>query len=872
MKKLKYYLLIPLLTICVGLAAQEICDNGIDDDLDGLIDLNDDECDCNNDVRPLTDIIGEGFCTFVTIAIQDPDGISYQWYHDGVALSGQTSFALSLNQFQFPEGEYVLVVQTATGCYSSEPYIGSLEPRVEDLGIVYICPPECFLVDGYPPICVQGTQSFNLQTVDGCDSTLYVNIVVGGETTSTLDTVICSGQTFEYYDVSTTTAGQYTAIGQNWFGCDSIITVNLTVLPEIPKTINASICQGDTYTDYGFNLTESGSASTVISGNGDCDTLLTVMLNVLDPVEGSFPQTICAGQSYTDFGLDVNVSGLYPVDTIPASTGCDSIVSVDLTVLDPLSSNISESICFGETFMLHGLEATESGDYEVTIQNAQGCDSTIYVALTVDEQIVTSMDDTFCEGDTYVFYDIMATAPGLYEQVFTATNGCDSTVVINLQMNPVNMTDLGQEYVCAGDAFVLHDIYATESGIYYDTLYNSYGCDSILMVEVVVNDEVLVTFNPEVCEGDTVVYRDVEIFNDDLIEFSILDPNGCDSMFVIQATMLERSFNTIDTTICEGETLVYGDITATTADTYEVTLTNAVGCDSIITVNLDVLQPTQSSMDEEICAGDEYDFFGTLLTETTTAQHVLTNAVGCDSTITLNLTVNPLLEGFAEYTLCEGEILGVYGLNADETGIYEVRLPNEEGCDSLITIDLTINAPEDLLELGEDIEIEFGDVIDIIPEFMADDLTNIMWVDQDGNLLGTGRELNDYKTLVDQVITVTGEDSNGCTVADRIRIEVNLVVKIFFPNVFSPNGDLNNDQFVFKYNEAVVSVEEIQIYDRWGELLYVSSGATPSEGYMGWDGTFKGQYVNPGVYVYYVTVNIVDGSQRSYAGDVTVIR
>lgn len=870
MKKLKFYLLIPLLTLFVGLAAQEICDNGIDDDLDGFIDLNDDECACNLPTIPLNYSTSGGLCSTITIGMDDPTGISYQWYFNGEALVGETNFILKLD-IASPEGLYTLKVETANGCYITEPYVGSREPHSVDLGDVYVCPPNCFEVEGYDPVC-DGDRTFTLFASDGCDSIIIVNVIPAEESFGTLDTTICSGQYFEYFNLLETTAGQYIATTDNQYGCDSTITVNLSVNPEIPKTINVSICEGETYTDYGFNMTQSGMESTIISGLGQCDTLLTVNLTVLPPVTGVIPASICNGQSYTEYGLDVSVAGTYYVDTIPSSMGCDSILAVELSILEPVSGDINREVCYGDTLRLHDIVAWESGLYATTLQTAEGCDSVLNVSLTVADPIVTYMPAAFCEGDTYIYYDIMATAPGEYSQSFTAANGCDSTVVIQLEMNEVSRVELPKVYKCEGDPFILHDIYATESGVYSDTLFNSVGCDSIITVEVEVTQEVLVEFTPDLCQGDTVVVRDIQVTNGDLIEFEIQDNLGCDTLFRIQANMLQPSASVLDTAICEGETLTFGDISESAAGTYTSTLTNAVGCDSIITVNLQVFEHTASSMSQEICEGESYDFFGTVLTESGTSEFVTTNAAGCDSTITLELTVNPLLRATRSYTLCQGDILTAYGLNADTTGTYEVRLSNEQACDSLITVNLVVNAPEDLLELGKDKEIEFGDVIDIIPDYIADDLTNIVWVDQDGNVLGNEQSLTNYKTLEDKTITVTGVDSNGCEVEDTINIRVNLVVRIYFPNIFSPNNDGTNDEFIFKYNEAVVSVEEVQIYDRWGEFLYKSSGDTPSEGFMGWDGTFKGDYVNPGVYVYYVTVNIIDGSQRSFAGDVTVLR
>ncbi len=868
MFNLKFYFMTFLLSVALGVAGQEICDNGIDDDADGLVDLNDDECDCGQ-VMPLVGVTGSVCNGTLKLIATEANAISYQWYYEGVAIIGETLGVLRLNQFD-AEGCYVCIVTTSSGCYATEEHCMFIpEQEFVNYGTVYICPGECHEVDGYT-LCTPGEFNWDGFYDNGCSYNATIIIDDANPSEATISAAVCSGQTYVLNDISATTTGVYTTVLDNVFGCDSTVTVNLTVEPEIPVSIDAAICQGETYTYLDISESTAGAYTTLISGGGDCDTLLTVNLSILEPVTGSMDTSICAGSTLELFDITASTTGAYET-ILEATDGCDSVLTVNLTVLDPISSQIDTSICAGATFTFYDITATETGSYNTTLSTNEGCDSLVTVLLTVDDPIEEVVNMTFCENETFVYFDITTDQPGQYETVFEAANGCDSTVIVNLEMLLSTGTTL-TEYICEGSTFLLYDINATESGIYTHTLTNSVGCDSIITVDLTVNDTVIVNYVESICNGEILTIRDTEYSVEGMYDIVITDDFGCDTIINIDLTVLDETYATINESICEGESFQYGDLDTDIAGTYEAILVNAVGCDSIVTVNLEVNESSTFAFTEEICEGETFSYFNIETEEAGSYDVVIENAAGCDSTITVEVIVNPLLRREAVITLCEGEVFTDYGLQADSTDVYEVRFSNPMGCDSIVTIDLFINTPEDLLELGEDMEIDLGETVDVIPEFIADDLTDLVWYDENGNQLGFDRELTDYKPLVDTRIFLSGSDSNGCDVIDEILIRVVLNVEIYVPNVFSPNADGSNDEFLFKYNEGIVGIQEVLIFDRWGEHIYTATAQFTSEAYMGWDGTYQGEKVNPGVYVYMITANIIDGSIRTFSGDVTVVR
>lgn len=97
-------------------------------------------------------------------------------------------------------------------------------------------------------------------------------------------------------------------------------------------------------------------------------------------------------------------------------------------------------------------------------------------------------------------------------------------------------------------------------------------------------------------------------------------------------------------------------------------------------------------------------------------------------------------------------------------------------------------------------------------------------------------------------------------------------IDIYVPNAFSPNGDGVNDLVTVYAGAAVREVVEFEIYDRWGEKVFANKHFPPNEEDMGWDGHFREVLMQPGVFVYRASVELLDGSILQFGGDITLIR
>jgi uncharacterized protein YabE (DUF348 family) len=209
---------------------------------------------------------------------------------------------------------------------------------------------------------------------------------------------------FTLPDGSTVTAaGQYPVTLTSSGGCDSIVTTNLTVNSVLTSSVDASICQGQSFTlPDGSSVTASGQYPVTLTSSGGCDSIVTTNLTVNSVLTASVDASICQGQSFHAsrwlYGDCIrSISGYSDF-----SGGCDSIVTTNLTVNSVLTSSVDASICQGQSFTLpDGSTVTAAGQYPVTLTSSGGCDSIVTTNLTVNSVLTASVDASICQGQSF---------------------------------------------------------------------------------------------------------------------------------------------------------------------------------------------------------------------------------------------------------------------------------------------------------------------------------------------------------------------------------------------------------------------------------------------------------------------------------------
>ncbi|MEN9339507.1 MAG: hypothetical protein RIQ62_819 [Bacteroidota bacterium] len=164
-----------------------------------------------------------------------------------------------------------------------------------------------------------------------CVDTITFYLAPASFITTTINAGICSGNAFTFNGVSYTTAGVYHDTVTTPSGCDSIVTLNLTVGANSFHTINASACQGLGYLFNGNILTVSGTYFDTLMNAAGCDSIITLNLTIGTTTTGTKTVSICAGDTYLFNGVYLSTAGTY-LDTLVNSNGCDSILTLTLSV------------------------------------------------------------------------------------------------------------------------------------------------------------------------------------------------------------------------------------------------------------------------------------------------------------------------------------------------------------------------------------------------------------------------------------------------------------------------------------------------------------------------------------------------------------
>ncbi len=202
-----------------------------------------------------------------------------------------------------------------------------------------------------------------------------------------------------------------------------------------------------------------------------------------------------------------------------------------------------------------------------------------------------------------------------------------------------------------------------------------------------------------------------------------------------------------------------------------------------------------------------------------------------------------------------------------------ITVVDVNGCtaDTVINIAQPIEIVVDLLDV---VVIELGDSLtQLDPTIISSvPIDSFIW-SPPGQLSCTDCKNPRVNATDDQLYTLVVIDINGCTGSASVLIDLDRNRNVYIPNIFSPNGDGINDDFKVFTGPGVTRIGFVRLYDRWGELVHEVTNPPPSQDGAGaWDGTFKGQDLNPAVFLYLIEVEFLDGQVLVYRGDVSLIR
>ena len=609
----------------------------------------------------------------------------------------ETSLPYTWNGIEFTEaGIDTVTLQTVNGCDSVVVMTLTVKESYEVFDTKSICNSELPYEWNGVTFTSNGSETTTLTAANGCDSVVHMTLTVNPVYTTPLIAGICQGDSYEFFGQMLTEAGFYTDTLPTVNGCDSIFTLNLTVYPTYNNTtVPYTMCDGDTCYFHGKMYTEAGTYYDTLQTAHGCDSIITFVLTVNPTYNTPVSATICQGESYAFFGESLTVAGEY-THTLPTINNCDSVITLSLTVNPTYNVTDAATICASELpYTWNGVTFTEAGTQNATLETVNGCDSVVVMTLTVNPIYNVTDAATICASELpYTWNGVVFTEAGTQNATLQTVNGCDSVVVMTLTVNPIyNVTDAVA--VCANQLpYTWNGVVFTEAGTQTATLQTINGCDSVVVMTLTVNPVFNVTDAQTICASQLPYTWNGVVFTEAGTQNATLQTvNGCDSVVVMTLTV-NPIYNVTDAaTICETELpYTWNGVVFTAAGTQNVTLQTVNGCDSVVAMTLTV-NPTYSTLlTEAICQGETYNFFGQALAAAGTYNHTLQASTGCDSIIILNLTVNPTYAVTDAATICESELPYTWnGVEFTAAGTQNVTLTAATGCDSVVTMTLTVN-------------------------------------------------------------------------------------------------------------------------------------------------------------------------------------
>ncbi len=565
------------------------------------------------------------------------------------------------------------------------------------------------------------------------------------------------------------------------------------------------------------------------------------------------------------------------------------------------------------------------GTYEICVRAANVCDEgpRICDSIRVREIETLELNELLCEGDCITVNDMEFCTAGVFQEIVVLPNGCDSIINLQVEVLPQPLTNL-DVWICNDQSFSIGSNTFDQTGSYSGTVLTENDCDSIVNLELLVIE----------CEIEGTADQTAVICNgtaSGILSFSI--DQGTPPLSYTYTNIANTSITGTGTTDLLTNNDIVG-LPAGTYQIYvqdnfnndvvlpliEVTeppvMSNTFEASNFSGFNVSCNQyfdpQTQTTVD-----GDDgslqafpnggvppYSFvWSNQQTEQTainlraTAYQVtITDAVGCEFIADFTLSAPPSLEPAVEFIdpNCDGFDSGNIIVSSISGGVgpynFALNTPNQFTMDSIFEglfegdysvyvqdanaciaeIAGNLTAPEiPVITNPGPLEMDLGDSISIIPGVNDIEILSILWNDNTDLSCPDCLEPVSYavnNTAYNLVVTSTDD----CSDEEIIEIKVNKIRPVYIPNIFSPNKDGVNDVFTVYTNRATEIVEELSIFDRWGNLIFEQKNFPSNDESYGWNGKFKGKELKTGVFVYYAKLKFIDNIVLPYTGSITL--
>ena len=538
-------------------------------------------------------------------------------------------------------------------------------------------------------------------------STRYDDIVINPNGQDTLKTLhLTVHPTYSGIEDHATFCGSYTWAGTIYTqpgdypvtlktavgGCDSTVTLHLTEVAAYDEAVTVSTCESSyAFKDGSGNdivLTASGVYTGKYLTAGGCDSLvtLTLELGVTEPITHEFSVAACQNHIWNN--QTYTASGDY-VQTFSGSCGRDSVVTLHLSIgTPPIASYEAVDIREGQSYGWEGETYTTPGVYTKIVQLATGCQQHKTLYLNVIAMVYDTIATAICANELpYEWRGQVLNSEGYYSDLIDNPLG-DTTLSLHLTVHPLYSIDVDATF-CGAAGYTWNGQTYTQAGDYIATFTSASGCDSTVALHLTKVDGYRDTTAWSTC-GSSYTWNGQSYSASGIYELQLSAVGGCDSIVVLDLLLnddLSPVHSEVWESIC-GDSYFWNNSTYTESGDYEVTLNT--GCrDSIVTLHLSIGQPTTTIIDTFVCGVEMFEWQGNKYTSSIRDERTFTTANGCcDSTVVLNLHLHDHERYWLTVLATDSYLWN--GRLYTESGSYTDSLKNMHGCDSVVTLYLTI--------------------------------------------------------------------------------------------------------------------------------------------------------------------------------------
>lgn len=679
--------------------------------------------------------------------------------------------------------------------------------------------------------------------------------------------------------VNVSKEGKYKFTLTNSLGCittDSVSVMLDTIKPVITKIINGEInCE---LTTVAVGVETSSSIEKVIWNNLNFNTLIA---NV--GKKGSYTGSLTAFNGCkTNFTVNVTENIKKPVITIIGDTiDCQrSKIDLILTTLDSLKSIVwsgpNQQVLNGKK-----VKITQAGKYLVTATGINGC--VTFDSIIIEDKKVfpfVALQDTFlmpCNGDSVQLFITTQDTIKNYRWIGNDFFSTDSVPMTNIRGEVILLLGTVNGCVYTDTTYLITDPGRPNFGLINDTITCSPGFANITAINIA---------------------DDIGVYWKD--ENNIITPG-----FGYQTSVGGNYYLIVEGINKCRDSILFEVKVDTIYPSIEIEQSELFGCDHLTvelltevtqTTNFDFHWSTDdghfvkdtNSLTPSINAGGEYHI---------QVKNMINSCISEDSILVSGVirtldsytfsTENPVCFGDANGSIILNNISGgippyIISVNGNvvnqpvqldnlNSGDYFINISDSFGCllDTVILLtegfDYSVILPQDtLIDIGYDLDIFY----------FVDESINIVesiWKIDDLSFC-EGCESVNLSPINSTLVHLSVVNDLGCKAEDEILIIVNNKIAIDIPNVFYPNSNSGNDRFYLPEIPGIKEILNVEIYDNWGNIVYTNKNFPSGQKDMGWDGNFNGKELNPGVFVVFFDILLLDDSRIKFYRDITLVR